>query len=222
MMKLNTSTSTLLSDPLKNNRPKRPSRPLSAYNLFIQVERRRIVDGTDHLPLEITPGQVRDIINEHKSKSKRIHRKTHGKITFQELNATISKRWKTLNNRARAVLQGQARIEKAGHIRRVQQWEKKCAIQRQQQVPQSLNSAAEMKLYQFGQTVSNSDSDNNAYVLEQHRSRIDELVRSSQEQSCEETNELGCYSMFQEASQRGHDLLEVIPPNEMDLLFANL
>mmetsp|Transcript_7009 Transcript_7009/g.9116 ORF Transcript_7009/g.9116 Transcript_7009/m.9116 type:complete len:304 (+) Transcript_7009:63-974(+) len=141
----------------------RPNRPLSSYNLYFQIERQRIIDGTDHLPLQdiITCDLVQDIVLKHKTKTKRSHRKTHGIIGFIELNAKIAKRWKAFvaeakateretvddektnkNNdkiaAARCLLEEQAKIEKQEYMKQVTEWQSKCD---QNQVEESLSTS---------------------------------------------------------------------------------
>mmetsp|Transcript_7099 Transcript_7099/g.14802 ORF Transcript_7099/g.14802 Transcript_7099/m.14802 type:complete len:113 (+) Transcript_7099:162-500(+) len=68
----------------------KPKNALSSYNLFFQIERKRILDGTDVLKLPITPTDVVNILFEHQNKKKRLHRKSHGKISFRGLARTVS------------------------------------------------------------------------------------------------------------------------------------
>jgi len=81
--------------------PQEPKQPLSSYNLFFQFERQRIIDGTDKEGAPISPRLVHDILNRKKAdkdktskRNKRLHKKTHGKISFQALARTIGSRWK--------------------------------------------------------------------------------------------------------------------------------
>lgn len=103
----------------------KPTRPLTAYHLFFQLEREYILQTTPAREGEVHEDQVdtrsvgKDIDEEmpsryqpihynedwHKSGSgkrgsknapKRKHRKTHGKIGFLELSSVISKRWHQL------------------------------------------------------------------------------------------------------------------------------
>lgn len=84
----------------------KPKRPLSAYNLFFQHERNRIVgdspagaDGT-----------------------KRKHRKSHGKIGFESLAKTIANKWKTLDKASKRPFEQQAKREKAIYAKKLQAW----------------------------------------------------------------------------------------------------
>jgi HMG (high mobility group) box len=84
-----------------------PRRPLSAYNLFFSEERERILkeiekkEGKDdeipgaEAPEEEKPkALLRPLIPAEKKR--RPHRKTHGKISFQELARMVGERWKNL------------------------------------------------------------------------------------------------------------------------------
>jgi hypothetical protein len=111
-----------MSEQSRNNREK-PKRALTAYNLFFQLERKRIIEGTDRLNLPVGPEDVRAIIIESKKvKPKRIHRRTHGKVTFGDLARIAAKRWKKLGLSTRQVYQNQAKLEKNQYERNLLQW----------------------------------------------------------------------------------------------------
>ena len=84
----------------KWKKPKdKPSRPLSAYNLFFRAER-SIMLGVDAPDEEL------------ESLKKRVHCKTHGKIGFAEMARVIGARWKALDPNKRKVFELQAQKEK--------------------------------------------------------------------------------------------------------------
>ncbi|KAL7559368.1 hypothetical protein ACA910_008244 [Epithemia clementina (nom. ined.)] len=90
-----------------------PKAPLSAYNMYFQLERKRILDGTDILHLPITREDLHQICLGHKkTKARRVHRKSHGKIGFGDLARTIAGRWKKLDAPSLQVLRAQAAVEK--------------------------------------------------------------------------------------------------------------
>ncbi|KAL7567245.1 hypothetical protein ACA910_016714 [Epithemia clementina (nom. ined.)] len=91
-----------------------PKYPLSAYNMFFQIERKRILNETDSLELPITLNDIQAIRIEHKMKEKvrRLHRKSHGKIGFCDLARTVSRRWKVIDKATRKPLEQQAVVEK--------------------------------------------------------------------------------------------------------------
>ena len=95
----------------KWKKPKdKPSRPLSAYNLFFQAER-AVMLGDD---IKVTDQQDKG--------QKRIHRKTHGKIGFADMARNIGQKWKDLPEDERKPFTEQASKEKDRYVRELQAW----------------------------------------------------------------------------------------------------
>ena len=90
--------------------------------MYFQWERRRILDGTDHLELRVTPEDVRNLVIAHANRGKRAHRKSHGKISFRDLARTIAARWKKIDEAPKAVFDNQAMIEKEKYSRAYKAW----------------------------------------------------------------------------------------------------
>jgi hypothetical protein len=95
---------------------KKPSRPLTAYHLFFQLERAWLLEDI-HSPANggaqinegysagkmidpLMPNRYRDIYLPKtwyvSGSSKRKHKKSHGKISFQELSRRVAARWNSL------------------------------------------------------------------------------------------------------------------------------
>ena len=96
--------------------PKKPQRPLTAYHIFLQIEREYIIQTIDgdvdadqsmmenKILHDNVPQRYKNIklmpdwyAGPSKRTKKRKHRKQHGKIGFLELSKTISKRWSQLD-----------------------------------------------------------------------------------------------------------------------------
>ena len=118
---MNMQTTTPSSSLLK------PKRPLTAYHLFLQLEREYIIQSeiegdvpidNDKVYLEDVPQRYKNIrisqdwYQKSGQRAKRKHRKSHGKIGFLELSRIIAVRWKQLSTTDQETLQFVQRIAK--------------------------------------------------------------------------------------------------------------
>ena len=97
----------------------KPKRPLSAYNIFFQLERDRIVAGEpERLFTKDDIEKVRIVPADQMPK----RRKTHGKIAFADLARKIGSKWKQLPVANKVLFEDRAKIEKARYENEVAQW----------------------------------------------------------------------------------------------------
>jgi len=88
----------------------KPTRPLSAYNLFFRDQRERLLQG---LTAQERPSS---------SKTSRGKKQPHHKIGFSNLAKTIASRWRIIDNDLKAQYEAIANEERRNYIKRVQAW----------------------------------------------------------------------------------------------------
>ena len=93
----------------------KPKRPLSAYNLFFQHERTKII-----AVLPEDKSLENDGLTEEQRRRK--HRKTHGKIGFGDLARNIGQKWRTTNKSGRSIFEVRAAAEKARYKTEIDAW----------------------------------------------------------------------------------------------------
>lgn len=98
----------------------KPKRPLSAYNLFFQSEREKII--LDLAPELLNNGGGNGAANP--PKRRRRHRKSHGKIGFAALARNIAQKWKNLDDEAKSPFEAEAEKEKVRYKKELDVWKK--------------------------------------------------------------------------------------------------
>lgn len=91
-----------------------PKKPLSSYNIFFLLERKRLIREVSR-DTPYTRGEVYSLDlnrDNHTEKPKRRHRKMHGMISFTNLAKNIAHKWKNLGDADRSLFDERAEEEK--------------------------------------------------------------------------------------------------------------
>ena len=112
------------------SRAEKPKRPLTAYNIFFQNQRQKILD---EIPLPLNQP-----------------RRSHGKIGFTELARMVSKRWKVADENTVAKYTALAAEDKKRYLREMKEWKEGEADNEEKQ-PQKvcLNRHSLQELFSF-------------------------------------------------------------------------
>jgi len=105
----------------------KPMRPLSAYNMFFQNQRERIVAGktSDPTPEEIQASIIKMLTSKTRGPKRRQDRVSHGQISFGDLARTIAAKWKAIDPKLKAVYNHYAAQEKVRYKKEVVIWKEK-------------------------------------------------------------------------------------------------
>jgi hypothetical protein len=101
-----------------------PRRPLTAYNLFFQIGRKRLVNGESVDDISVEDIDNMTIYQQARHKLRTTHQRTHGKIGFQELAKTLGEKWRTLDPLCKRRLDELAVLEKKRYATEMAVWKK--------------------------------------------------------------------------------------------------
>ena len=105
---------------------KRPTHPLTAYNFFFKYTRSKLLQSNattdnDAVAAFPSPREFFDTLNlpreDRTDKKKRLHNKTHGKITFQGLATKIAAQWRVLSPEENTIYLELAKQDKERYYR---------------------------------------------------------------------------------------------------------
>jgi hypothetical protein len=114
---------TKIQKKKKWKKPKdKPKRPLSAYNLFFQHEREKLLYGTDQSNPQVlgsNPKPEKETIKETGDKA---HGRGDGKLGFAALAKDVAAKWKALSPEQKQKFEKEAVKEKERYKRELEEW----------------------------------------------------------------------------------------------------
>lgn len=96
---------------------------LSSYNLYFKWVRELVLKGEAENKRQATDEELLRIRDEHQKASKRSHKKSHGKVSFQELNLIIAKKWKETPALEKNIFERHASLEKQEYNQKFERWQ---------------------------------------------------------------------------------------------------
>lgn len=125
IMEESKSTDKTTKKPKRSwKKPKdKPFRALSAYNLFFQYQRERIVSGMDEdgSPEEISEN-IEKILKCKRGPKKRKDRISHNRISFVDLAKSIAEKWKLIDPKTKEIFDRYASKEKVRYQNELVSW----------------------------------------------------------------------------------------------------
>lgn len=197
----------------KWQKPKdKPSRPLSAYNLFFQFERSNML-GVDIPSVEL------------ENKKKRCHCKTHGKIGFAEMARAIGAKWKSLEAQERKIFEEKADEKKKQYTLELAAWKalQKEKLPSSQEEKQDLqkNSATASKPVALSD-ASKSIESSRAQLGKKHKSDSSPERRREPGDGAEEGRLAERNTLFLQYSLRNLEYIRALQDQELVALSSGL
>ena len=103
-----------------------PKRHLTGYNIFFKYTQLRVINGISEEDTEENMiACIEAIIQDCSRKKRRRERKKHGMISLKNLTKVVSKKWKNIDERQKAIFERYAEMERDKYFTKVKIWKAK-------------------------------------------------------------------------------------------------